>query len=251
MPSLPKGLIDLLSKGVPETIFKYKKPFIIKFGSVSLSLVFLTYGLTFADTSLNTANSYYNGATDKEKNDWKFLLKIYSPISLAILPLTLSMGSLYLSSRVVSKITYIPKLQGTPECEFVRSSMFLGRQIRLRAPLGQISKSQTSRIFTGVGPQGIDDKSTFIFFLIDRNPKLKTFWNKFYILSRSGSVWNSDGRIIDSLFGDAKGDTEGLLMRKIHTPEQVAKVKVLDELIKSSSTKTVSYTHLDVYKRQG
>lgn len=199
-------LADLASKDAPQVLYSYKIRPLSRAGALSLCTVLAIYGLSFADVSKLSASLQYNGVKEDKKKDALFLMKIYGPIGMTILPLSISLGSLYVLSRTVTKVKYIPQINGTPKCEITRGSAILGRDIKVTRLMNRITKSRNVRIYTGQGPQGIDDKSSFSFYLMDRDPAVKNILNKLYILPRSGKVWNSDGRVLSALFG---GDDKG------------------------------------------
>lgn len=201
-----KLLSDLAAKEAPQVIYSYKLRPLYRAGALSLSTVLLAYSLTFADVSKLSASIQFKGADDEEQKDALFLIKAYGPIAMAVLPLGISFGSMYVLSRTVTKVRYIPQVNGLPNCELTRTSAILGREITVTKPISQISRSSNVRIYTGKGPQGIDDKASFSFYLMDRSPEVRTPLGRLFILPRSGEVWQSDGRVLSALFG---GDKQG------------------------------------------
>ena len=201
-----KLLSDLAAKEAPQVIYKYRLKPLYRAGALSLSAVLLAYSLTFADVSKLSASIQYKGADEEEQKDALFLIKAYGPIAMAVLPLGISFGSLYVLSRTVTKVRYIPQVNGLPKCELTRTSAILGRDITISKPISQITRSTNVRIYTGKGPQGLDDKASFSFYLKDRSPEVRTPLGRLYILPRSGEVWQSDGRVLSALFG---GDKQG------------------------------------------
>ncbi|CAI4774975.1 CIC_collapsed_G0048770.mRNA.1.CDS.1 [Saccharomyces cerevisiae] len=59
----------------------------------------------------------------------------------------------------------------------------------------------------------MEDKATFVFFTVDE--KAPSFFNKFYIFSRSGSVVKNDARILECFFNSVAENK--LLNRSILT----------------------------------
>ncbi|SLM15714.1 uncharacterized protein CGFF_05307 [Nakaseomyces glabratus] len=111
--------------------------------------------------------------------------------------------------------------------------------------------AQEARVFTGKGIQGIDDNGSFVFYLTDNHPDVRTRLQKFYLLPRSGHVWGSDGRIIDAMFGgesikeldlldfensDKEGNTSGDLSKQRNI-ELEKDSSILDELIRVNAEK--------------
>lgn len=235
-----KVISALVAKTAPEPIYSYKVPTLVKAGSVALSLVFFTYGATFADWSYESAQTVYGEADEETKKDWKFLVKTFGPSALTVIPFTLAAAALYAPSRVVTKVTYIPKINGMPECELIRRSAIGGKEIKVVRPLSQIIRNPKARVFTGVGSQGVEDKGSFIFFLSDRSPMAKGWMDKFYIFPRSGKFWGSDGRIFDALFGgDSIRDLE--LKTKDLQDNRIKDIKqdrsMLQDMIRENATR--------------
>lgn len=201
-----KLLSDLAAKEAPQIIYSYKLRPLYRAGALSLSTVLVAYSLSFADVSKLSASLQYNSADGEEKKDALFLIKAYGPIGMAVVPLAISFGSLYVLSRTVTKVRYIPQIQQIPKCEITRTSAILGREIIITRPMNEIVRSSNVRIYTGKGSQGLDDKASFSFYLKDVSKTTKIPLNRLYILPRSGTVWNSDGRVLSALFG---GKSEG------------------------------------------
>lgn len=242
----------LVAKTVPEPIYSYKVSRLVKAGSVALSVVFFTYGATFADWSYESSQAVYNEADETTKKDWKFLAKTYGPMGLTLIPFTLALGALYAPSRIVTKVTYIPKVNGLPECELTRRSMLGGREIKVVRPLSQIVRNRRTRVFTGEGDQGVEDKGSFIFFLSDRSPMAKSWIDKFYIFPRSGKFWGSDGRIFDALFGgDSIRDLE--LKSRKEQDSRLQDIKqdrsMLQDMIRENSSRAKFHSGSKVSKK--
>ncbi|CAB4255428.1 similar to Saccharomyces cerevisiae YNR040W Putative protein of unknown function [Maudiozyma barnettii] len=197
-------LSELAARDVPQVIYSYKLRPLYRAGALSLSTVLVAYSLSFADVSKLSASLQYKNANGEEKKDALFLIKAYGPIGMALIPLTISIGSLFILSRTVTRVKYIPQMQQMPKCEITRTSAILGREITVTRPMKNIVRSSNVSIYTGKGPQGLDDKGSFSFYLKDLSPSLRTPVNSLYILPRSGAVWKSDGRILSALFGDSK-----------------------------------------------
>ncbi|KAH9201155.1 hypothetical protein LQ764DRAFT_224613 [Zygosaccharomyces rouxii] len=196
-----KLLNSLVSKSSPESIYHYKSGKLLRAGSLGLSLVFLSYGITFIDWYYHSSWAVWSGATDEDKRDWKFYAKTFGPWGLTIIPFTIAGASLYFPSRVVTKVTYVPRANATPLCQLERKSALFGRRLQLTRPLDQLARNERTKVYTGVGEQGVEDKGSFVFLLNDRSPQAKGFWDKYFILHRSGKFWGNDGRIFDALFG--------------------------------------------------
>lgn len=193
----------LIAKTKPEQIYLYKPTALLKFGSWSLSVVFLIYGLTFADWSISSSRELY-AREDSEKKDeetgfWNnptflFASRISGSVVLSLIPLTLSAAALYLPSRVVASIKYIPH----GSCQLTRRAIISGKPISCKALISDVVRNQKTRVYTGKGFQGVQDNASFVFFLTN---KTRPLWDRFYIVNRSGSFWGQDGRIFDALFG--------------------------------------------------
>lgn len=194
-------LNSLVSKNVPETIYQYKSGKLLRAGSLGLSLVFLSYGITFVDWYSSSSREVWSNATDDDKKSLKFYAKTFGPLGLTIIPFAIAGASLYFPSRVVTKVTYIPRASATPLCQLERRSAVLGRRIQLTRPLDELARSERTKIYTGVGEQGVEDKGSFVFLLYDKGLQCKGFWDKYFFLNRSGRFWANDGRIFDALFG--------------------------------------------------
>lgn len=244
--SLPfsKLMQALVAKRAPEPIYSYKVNPLVKVGSWALSLVFFTYGATFANWSYESSQTVYREADEATRSDWKFLVKSFGPMGLTVIPLSLSAAAVYVPSRIVTRATYIPGLKGLPQCELTRRSAVLGRQIRVVRPLAQLTRNSRTRVFTGVGPQGVEDKGSFVFFLSDRSGLAGRWLDRMYIFPRSGKFWASDGRVFDALFGgDSIRDIElktkhyggGLDSKTLQDIKQDR--TLLEELIQESSSR--------------
>ena len=200
--SVYRLLGKLAAEDTPQTIYSYKVPKLLRFSVLTLAGVLVTYGVTFTDVITKACAQRYEGASDEEKHDWWFLTKTYAPMGLIVIPFTVATGALGAFSRFVTKVNYIPRKNKLPLCEMIRGSAILGRPISTIRPLNEINRTANVRIYTGNGKNGMEDKGTFVFYLVDRSPETKFFMNKFYILSRSGEVWNSDSRVLMALFGN-------------------------------------------------
>lgn len=233
---LSTKIAALVAKSAPEQIYSYNPGKLIKFGSWSLSLVFFTYGLSFADWSLSTSYDLYQKRDQNQDDEQESMLnptltfigRTCGSVILSVIPFTLSLAALYIPSRIVTKIHYIPgKL---PRCQLTRNTI-IGRSSVYTAPLKAITRNQKTRVFTGNGPQGVDDNSSFVFFLIDNT---KPFFQKLYIVNRSGDFWGHDGRIFDAFFG---GDSIQDLERKTKSKNSAIKEdsSMLDQLIDEGS----------------
>lgn len=225
--SLFSILNELTSKTSPQWLYTYKPKPWLRIASLGLSTVLVVYGVTFADMTWLSAKKRREWATEAEQSDWKYWIKTYGPLGLTFLPFTLSLGTLWTFSRVVTKIELVPK-QGNVTCngpmfKVVRLSAIMGKPKENLININDLVKSKNSRIFTGKGDQGIEDKGTFCFYLMNRENSIK-FWNKHYIISRSGKVWKSDGKLLESLFSDSlrtlsspatKGNTQNSILQEM------------------------------------
>ncbi|SMN21599.1 similar to Saccharomyces cerevisiae YNR040W Putative protein of unknown function [Maudiozyma saulgeensis] len=214
-----KLLSELAARDAPQVIYSYKLRPLYRAGALSLSTVLVVYSLSFADVSKLSASLQYKIADGEEKKDALFLMKAYGPIGMALIPLSISLGSLFVLSRTVTRVKYIPQVQQIPKCEITRTSALLGREITVTRPMSDIVRSSNVRIYTGKGPQGIDDKASFSFYLKDLSPTLKTPLNRLYILPRSGTVWKSDGRVLSALFG-GNGKDQNILSNDVDETNQ-------------------------------
>lgn len=235
-------LNELFAKRSPQTLYSYKLRPVFKFGSIALSAVLFTYSYSFADVSYLSATKQNEAVDEQKKKSILFQLKAYGPIGLTVVPFTLALGSLMVFSRVVTKVVYIPNNPGSPLCEITRKSAILGRTVSITKPLSTFSKPSKVKIFTGKGEQGIDDKSSFCFYLMDRSPDIKWFFNKVYILPRSGKLWKSDGRLISALFKDeavnpAEIDLSHQDVRKLTCAGTKSVVNSIEDIIKVNTNK--------------
>lgn len=209
-------LEELVTRRSPQWLYSYKMRPLLRFGSLGLSSILVLYGVTYTDMTWFSANKRQEAATEEERRDWKFWVKVYGPLGMAILPFTLSLGTLWTFSRMVSKIEFIPKVQGSegPMFKLTRSSMF-GRRVRQSLiGINDLAKTKHSRIFTGKGSQGLEDKGTFCFYLVNRSEGVPR-WNKHYIVSRAGQVWKSDGKILETLFSENSKVKENSLLQEV------------------------------------
>ncbi|KAK5778233.1 hypothetical protein RI543_003892 [Arxiozyma heterogenica] len=206
--SLFSILNELVSKTAPQWLYTYKPKPWLRIGSLGLSTVLVVYGVTFADMTWLSAKKRYEWATEEERLDWKYWIKTYGPLGLTFLPFTLSLGTLWTFSRVVTKIELVSKHSNVnsnvPMFRVVRLSAVMGKPKENLININHLVKSKNSRIFTGNGDQGIEDRGTFCFYLMNTAAGVK-FWDKHYIISRSGKIWKSDGKLLESLFNDGPG----------------------------------------------
>ena len=161
-------LNELTSKSAPQWLYVYKPKLWFRLGSLGLSTVLIVYGVTFADMAWLSAKKRLEWTTEEEQADWKFWIKTYGPLGLTFLPFTLSLGTLWTFSRVVTKIELIPKSSNGPMFKMVRLSAIMGKPKENFISINDLVKSKNSRIFTGKGDQGIDDKGTFCFYLMNK-----------------------------------------------------------------------------------
>lgn len=198
---LTKILDSLVARSSPEPIYQYNSGKLLRVGSLSLSAVFLAYGVTFIDWYYHSSWEVWSNARDDDKKDWKFYGKTFGPWGLTVIPFTIAGASLYFPSRVVNKVTYLSRVHSTPVCQLERKSAILGRRIQLTRPLDQLVRNERTKVYTGVGDQGVEDKSSFFFLLYDKSSQGKRIWDKYFILHRSGRFYGNDGRVFDALFG--------------------------------------------------
>lgn len=226
----------LLAKTGPEQIYAYKPGKLITVGSYALSLTFALYGASFADWSLATSNDLYKKESElpeeaKKELKWYenasllFLGRSVGTTLLSVIPFTLAAAALYMPTRIVTKLHYIP--DQIPKCKVTTRSLF-GRSKETVLPLRSLRRNEKTRVFTGVGEQGVEDRGSFSFFLTDKNGSL---FNKFYIVNRSGKFWGSDGRFIDALFGGESITDLELKQFKGKKPDYEKNEQKLEQLI--------------------
>ncbi|KAH3900755.1 uncharacterized protein SCODWIG_02701 [Saccharomycodes ludwigii] len=219
--SLATRISELVNRTTPQTIYSYTPKPIVKIGSWSISAVFLLYSLTFADWSFESTKTILeeNAETgEKEKpvksgqlekdHPFKIILSkwFYDPVTqyylysigvgvLSVIPIIISLGALYLPSRMVTGIKF------NPTNNMINITTLYKRQHNLNIR-DCILKG---KLYTGKGSQGCDDNGSFAVFLIDDNKyqisnnikKKKRWWSKMFILSRSGTFIYDDCRILD------------------------------------------------------
>lgn len=221
-----KCINALVGKTSPEPIFQYTPSKLLRIGSAGFSLVFFAYGATFIDWSYHSSLDVWRNADDETRASWEFRAKTFSPWALTLIPFSIAATALYIPSRVVTKVTYIPRPRMPPLCQLERKSAILGRRIVLTRPLEQLARNEKARVYTGVGPQGTEDKGSFVFVLSDRSPHCRSFLSRYYLLHRAGKFWGGDGRVFDALFGgDSIKDLE-------YRGRLVAQGKELDKTVK-------------------
>ncbi|AET38240.1 Mrx15p Ecym_2519 [Eremothecium cymbalariae DBVPG len=236
-------LATLIGKTAPEEIYSYKPGRLLRIGPWFLFATFFGYGISFADWSLSTSFKLYKEkeelGNDNQDHDvpWyasdrlSFFGRITASVLLSSIPFALCISALYFPSRVVTKIRYIPGMK--PQCQLTRNALF-GGDVTYVAPLKSIRRGPRTRVYTGVGEQGVDDKSTFAFLLTDVT---KPFLQRQFIVNRTGNFWRNDGRIIDSLFSD---DSVADLQSREVKPATVIKKdsSILDNMIIQSGKRT-------------
>lgn len=188
--------------GGRRPVFQYKVPRSIRWASTALAVVFVTYGAAYTDMSWRTAREVYGNATEDDQRSVWFKFKTFGPVALGVLPIILAGGTKHITSRLVTEMKCLPPVKNStvPRCQLTRHTPFRGRPVTIIRDINELSKNKTTKIFTGVGPQGMEDKATFVFFIEDR--KATSFFDKIYIFSRSGSVIRNDARILDCFFND-------------------------------------------------
>ncbi|CEP61095.1 Mrx15p LALA0_S02e06612g [Lachancea lanzarotensis] len=191
----------LLAKSSAEQIYTYKPSRLVKTGSWTLAGVFAVYGVSFANWSVSSSLELYKEekvsySWDKWWNHPTLLLgvRIAGSILLSIIPLALSTLSIYVPSRIATSISVLPK----GVCQISRRALLSGKSALTSAPINAIVRNNRTRVHTGVGPQGTEDKASFAFLLTDTK---SPWWNRYYVVNRSGKFWGQDGRIFDVLFG--------------------------------------------------
>ena len=204
--TLAQLIEEIGRSGGKKPVFQYKVPLSIRWASTALAVVFLTYGAAYTDMSWRTAREVYGNATEEEKGSLWFKCKTFGPVALGVLPVILAAGTRHITSRLVTEMKYLPPLKNNtvPRCQLTRRTSLLGRPVSITREINELSKNKTTKIFTGVGLQGMEDRATFVFFIVDK--KATSFFNKIYIFSRSGSVVRDDARILDCFFNDAAGN---------------------------------------------
>ncbi|SCU92823.1 LAFA_0F13102g1_1 [Lachancea sp. 'fantastica'] len=209
--SLSAKIGSLLAKSSPEQIYIYKPSRLVKTGSWTLAGVFAVYGISFGNWSVSSSWELYKEEKLSSWENWwnhpSLLLsvRIAGSVLLSIIPLALSALSIYVPSRIVTNISYLPK----GRCQITRRALLSGKPTSKSAPISAIVRNSRTRVYTGVGPQGTEDKASFAFLLTHNN---NPWWDRFYVVNRSGKFWGQDGRIFDVLFG---GESIKSLERKI------------------------------------
>ncbi|CAI4036139.1 hypothetical protein SMKI_14G3580 [Saccharomyces mikatae IFO 1815] len=200
--TLAQLIQEVGQSGIKKPLFRYQVPRSVRWASTALSVVFLTYGAAYTDMSWRTAREVYGNATEEKQRSLWFKCKTFGPVALGVLPVILAAGTKHVTSRLVTEMTYLPPIKNStvPRCQLTRCTPFLGRPVTITREVHELSKNKATKIFTGVGSQGMEDKATFVFFIQDK--KATSFFNKFYIFSRSGSVVRSDARILDCFFNE-------------------------------------------------
>ncbi|CCE65772.1 hypothetical protein TPHA_0M01970 [Tetrapisispora phaffii CBS 4417] len=238
--SVAKVLNGLLSKNTPTVIYAKPLKRSIKVATALLSFSFFGYGISFASWSWESSLSRLRDLKQRDEiakgSTWekvKFYASTLSPFILPILPLTISVGALLVRSRVVSKVTYYPPITAgsKPLVEFTRNSLLLSRPVVTKRLVPSINTVGKTKIFTGEGTNGAENKSSYIFYLTDKNPLVEHFWDKIFIFQRSGSFFMDDPRTFDALFG---GDS----------------IKSLDSLKRSKQLSNVTNNRTDTYQQE-
>ncbi|AMD22555.1 HHL215Wp [Eremothecium sinecaudum] len=224
-------IAKLASSRVPQLIYSYRPGRLVKFGTWILSVTFLGYGLSFADWSISSTLNLFDEEKEKaltEEKPWykepSLLLAGRLGLSslMVTIPLALSVSAIYLKSRILTNISYIP---GSPaKFEMTRFSA-LGREIKEVAVMENLTSK--SKIYTGVGKNGMEDRSSFFFFVTDSTkPTLKGL----YIFNRSADIWKNDGRIFDLLFrrtptdnSKSNGESATVKIRHSTSAEEIIK----------------------------
>ncbi|SCU92177.1 LADA_0F14884g1_1 [Lachancea dasiensis] len=228
----------LISKTSAEQIYSYKPTLFVKVGSWTLAGVFAVYGVSFADWSLSSSLDLYEQEAEQSTLSeawWKhpkllLVARTAGSVLLSIIPFTLSALAIYAPSRIVTGVTYMPH----GAFQLTRRALVSGRPVTRTAVFGAIVRNEKTRVYTGVGSQGTEDRASFAFLLTDTD---KPTWDRFYIVNRSGKFWAQDGRIFDVLFG---GDSAESLER---SPESASVTtakdpNLLQNLIKEQQIRT-------------
>lgn len=238
----------LLAKAAPEQIYSYKPGKLITFGAYSLSFTFILYGASFADWSLTTSSGLYKEESEEPKKDLKwyenanvaFLGRSAGSVLLSVIPFTLAAVALYIPTRIVTKMHYIP--DKIPKCKVTTRTLFNGEKSKT-IPLRNLRRHEKSRVFTGIGEQGVEDRGSFSFSLMDKGAP---FFDKVYIVNRSGKLWGSDGRFMDALFGGESITQLELKDFKTEKNEYTKNEQKLEKIIQQQIARPRLNTNADI-----
>ncbi|ODV62002.1 uncharacterized protein ASCRUDRAFT_75233 [Ascoidea rubescens DSM 1968] len=212
--TLTKMFNILKSRNKPELIYESESHRLYFLIRLCVIFVFTFYAITFIKTSSEVAYEIFLQNNDKlspSENLFYFGLKCLTNIVIFSVPLALIFLATVLPNLLVRRIYYIPSsLSINPKISSkkVSNDLLSNELIKITShplipgrptptytiPLNDLTRSRKARIFTNKGFYGVLDKSSFLFFIFDKNRKLP------WIVDRNGFFWG-DGRIFDILFG--------------------------------------------------
>ena len=248
-------LKHMVTQKAPEVIYKYQPSKLVKFGSWSLALTFITYGATFGDWAfLTTQSNLEEPANSKTLTSNDEFVSENNNVSQQKHPLAVKIENLYdqkintpqnryyFANAGIAVLTAIPFVLASAALYFpgriVTTAKFLplSQQMQLttlynRTTTINISKCEIKgKLYTGVGPQLCDDKASFSVFLLNNadisKKRLSFNWvRNLFILSRSGQFFQNDCRFFDVLFMKKEILEEAAKLNrfKAHAPATTAK----------------------------
>lgn len=194
-----------------------------------LAGVLITYSYSFQDVTLLLARQKVEQLQEEldqnqqNKEQKKVPLwdrvKTYAPLTLTVVPVTLTLFLLYGLSRIITQVTLLKAVtKGDTTRQLVqieRTTPVTGIKFTKLMDVNQLNKVNGSKIYTGTGPNGISDKKTSYFYLRDR---LAKYWlDRYYIVMRNGTVLNNDGKSLDAFFEPVSPDSKSSDAINIHS----------------------------------
>lgn len=188
----------------PVIVYSYKVPFTIKACCLSLSAIAFTYSVSFVDWANNSAKKYNNSTKldDGKEKSIKDISKRYLAGTLAILPLSISLGTVWFLSRLVTNIsvTSVP-----------RSTVTVTRNHWLLSNRKIIKDIDPKNIRLNNVSKKKNATSNAIEYLIDTS--VKSWWSRVYILNTPLSK-KARAILTDDLFDNSASDVHSILRSK-------------------------------------
>ena len=200
-----KQVIKILqNKKQPELIYESEPHRLYFLLCFCAAVVFSVYACVLAEWAFWISNKEYEENEKEETNEvvrtreYYWWLAIY--LCPSIIMFAAAYGAIIFPTKLVRRMWYLP---GPPTKEFVKFTTYPlipGRPTPVYTiPLANLSRRETTRVWTGKGFYGTADKG-FFFFVLREKIAGSQFKIRSWIVDRKGFFW-SDGRVFDYLFG--------------------------------------------------
>ncbi|CAK9438427.1 uncharacterized protein LODBEIA_P26510 [Lodderomyces beijingensis] len=187
-------------KKQPELIYESEPHRLYFLLCTCAAVVFGIYACVLLEWAFWISNKEYEENEKEETNDAIRNRDYYLSLGMYLCPSLIMFSAAYFfakfPTRLVRRMWYLP---GPIEhVKFTTYPLIPGRPTpTYTVPLANLTRRETTRVWTGKGFYGTADKGFFFFVLRERISKFKTInW----VVDRKGFFW-CDGRVFDYLFG--------------------------------------------------